>query len=112
MVNRATSTVWWTFAGLRANTALRAALAVPGRADNLCLTLEPGTSVEQLNTKIASIDTGTVGLSPVMQQLAQDLKFADCLPAGVAVEITRRRFADPDSVRTCLDERRFGWNDA
>ena len=111
VVNRATSTVWWTFAGLRANTALRAALAVPGRADNLCLTLEPGTSVEQLNAKIASIDTGRVGLSPVMQQLAQDLKFADCLPAGVAVEITRRRFADPDSVRTCLDERRFGWHD-
>ena len=46
----------------------------------------------------------------VAEQLADELKFSDCLPAGLALRIADARLADPASLHTCLSEPLHGWN--
>ncbi len=105
---------WWTFAGLRANAALHAALGpllVAGpQPDNLRIELDLGVDLQQLSRRLADLDADQLAPSPLAEQLADELKFSDCLPAGLALRIADGRLADPPSVHACLAEPRRGWN--
>lgn len=114
VVRDAGKTHWWTFAGLRANAALHAALGpllVAGpQPDNLRIELDLGVDLQQLSRRLADLDAEQLAPSPLAEQLADELKFSDCLPAGLALRIADARLADPPSVHACLAEPRRGWN--
>jgi ATP-dependent Lhr-like helicase len=104
---------WWTFAGLRANAALHGSLAglrANDRVDNFWIELDPSVTIADLDARLAVVDPDAPAHSTVAEQLAHDLKFADCLPEAMAVDIATARLADTASVRACLSERRRGWN--
>ncbi|CAB4736226.1 unannotated protein [freshwater metagenome] len=104
---------WWTFAGLRANASLHGALgdlrASSTGFDNLRMEVEYGASIEQLNQRLGEVEVDHLPASPLAAKGAEQLKFADCLPADLAFAIADARFGDSESLRTCLEERRSGW---
>jgi len=113
VVRDAGKAYWWTFAGLRANAALHAALgslAAGPQPDNLRIELDLATDLPRLRRHLADLDPDALAPSPLAEQLADDLKFSDCLPAGLALRIADARLGDPASLRTCLAEQLHGWN--
>lgn len=74
------------------------------------LQLGLGVDLQQLSRRLADLDADQLAPSPLAEQLADELKFSDCLPAGLALRIADARLADPPSVHACLAEPRRGWN--
>lgn len=60
---------------------------------------------------LGMVDAASLSRSPIAEQMAIDLKFADCIPAEIALDIADARLGDEPSLRACLDEPRRGWND-
>ena len=71
--------------------------------------VEYGASIEQLNQRLGEVEVDHLPASPLAAKGAEQLKFADCLPADLAFAIADARFGDSESLRTCLEERRSGW---
>lgn len=100
---------WWTFAGQRANTWL-AELLTPfrrsaGSIDGLSLALDPGTTLEQLNSVLSDADIGSISLAAwVSDEAAQQLKFAECLPLGIVRDVVTARLRDDRRVIAALRE--------
>jgi ATP-dependent Lhr-like helicase len=109
VVEREDDARWWTFAGLRANAQLADALGplVAGARsrDNLSIQLMPGASAQQIDDRLASLLADPVAsLAWPLDELASNLKFADCLPPDIAATVVARRAADPASVSEALRE--------
>jgi ATP-dependent helicase Lhr and Lhr-like helicase len=108
---------WWTFAGWRANLCLARAAADLRREvatiDDLTVALDPGTTLEQLRQANSDATPESVNLSPWVSAEAIDgLKFSDCLPRSLAVEVVTRRLGDPESTARALGEHTVEWSDA
>ncbi|MFW6062469.1 MAG: helicase-related protein, partial [Planctomycetota bacterium] len=98
-------TVWWTFAGSRANATLAGALGEAGcqhvTHDSLAVTIDaadpPGEAMELIRT-LRRQDPGS--MHPTIDEKAVDgLKFAQCLPPDLAVDVLRDRLRDPEALR-------------
>lgn len=99
---------WWTFAGLRANAALAAALgplATPReRPDNLSIPVRRDASSADIRFRFESLHSDTTPVAPLAQDALDGLKFSACVPSELAHRMLRRRLADPEGVRTVLAE--------
>jgi ATP-dependent Lhr-like helicase len=99
--------LWWTFAGGLANRQLQGVLGtmspLGSTPENLTVELQPGVGPRQLGTVLADL-ASDLPPAPVFPEALTGLKFSDCLPEALAVETLRRRFSDPDAVRTVAAE--------
>ena len=101
------ATRWWTFAGGKANAALAVGLDAAGirttSVDDLSIGVGRQLAVGDL---AAAIETMKASLpqARVDHRELEGLKFADCLPTDLAMEILARRRADPDAVYATLAE--------
>jgi ATP-dependent Lhr-like helicase len=90
--------IWWTWAGLRANETLRAALGGPeGKSDNRNLVLRGASSIRGLRDE--DLD-GVVPYVPV--EMVETLKFSAALPPEMAVRTLAERFADRSGARATV----------
>ena len=104
-------TVWWTFAGWKANLWL-AAIAVEAdcrttvtAVDDLTISLDPDADTTALRTALTQADISDLVLAPWIAAEAIDgLKFSECLPPSRALEVVARRLQDAPSVDTTRRE--------
>lgn len=117
VVSDSERSVWWTFAGARANSAIAAALADQGCRwvdhDNLSITIDQGLSAEQLHSYIERVRLREPKdlRVPVSDEAIRELKFSVCLPRDVAQRALELRLADEPAIRSTLAEpaRYVGW---
>lgn len=91
---------WWTFAGGRANAMLSQALSAAGMVtrghDDLSF------QTDTVNAPIVRDALSTIDVvrseATVETDLLRDLKFAQCLPANLALEVLSRRLSDRAGV--------------
>jgi ATP-dependent Lhr-like helicase len=93
------STTWFTWAGLKANETLRAALGSPdGRSSNRGISMQ-GASMRSLSAD------AVVGAVPVVpQEMVDALKFSAALPPATARETVAERFADRAGAARVLEQ--------
>jgi ATP-dependent Lhr-like helicase len=98
-------TIWWTFAGWKANLWLAAVAAQAGcrttvnRIDDLTISLDSNADVTNLRAALAEADFEQLAIAPWITSEAIDgLKFSECIPRQRAVELVARRLADPAAV--------------
>lgn len=105
-------TIWWTFAGWKANLWLAAVAAQAGcrttvnRIDDLTISLDSSADVAKLRAALAEADLEQLVLAPWITDEAIDgLKFSECIPRHRAVELVARRLADPAVISiVCREE--------
>jgi ATP-dependent Lhr-like helicase len=105
-------TLWWTFAGWKANLSLAAVAATAGlrnsvnHLDDLAISLDAEAEIEALRSALQGYDPTELALAPWITDDAIDgLKFAECLPHERATALVASRLADPDSVKIVQTER-------
>lgn len=103
-------TEWWTFGGSRANATLARQLAreTGGKVshDSLTLTFDSAVELPDVERSIAAVRQGDVSaMRAAVDEAALDgLKFSECLPIELAIEMLERRLQDPDATRRILEE--------
>ncbi len=100
---------WWTFAGLRANTALGELIGPlrqpASREDNLSIRVVDDADVEALGNALRrAAAEGPREVFPVADDAVESLKFSACLPRALARRTLRERGADRGAVEACLRE--------
>ena len=105
---------WWTFAGRRSNLWLARVAADLRRdvaaIDDLTIALDPAITSKELRAAIARGDQEGIDLAPwVTSEAVDGLKFSECLPRRLAVEVVTRRLADAPSTAHALGEPVVGW---
>lgn len=99
---------WWTFAGLHANAALMAGMGPllgGSRIDNLAIKLSPERgSADEVRRFVESVDADGLPRPLIAEDLASRLKFADCLPESIAVDVASQRVRDAAGARRVLAE--------
>lgn len=93
-------TVWWTFAGLLANSQLAGAFISCGsRPDNLSITISQVIMSaglrQQLDVKSAGLETTSLGEDDLV-------KFQDCVPAPLLAKMHKSRSTDKQAVDATL----------
>jgi ATP-dependent Lhr-like helicase len=107
----ATDVEWWTFAGSKANAALRTALQrnldVPLDADACSLLFAHPMPIEDVRQAIATLASmPDTDLAPDVDPTAIDgLKFSQCIPTSMAADLLGRRMTDLPAVAATLAER-------
>jgi ATP-dependent helicase Lhr and Lhr-like helicase len=99
--------LWWTFAGLFANSAIAEAVRVQniqvGKVDNFVIALDADTPREQLDIalkEVCALD-GTSLRTPVSNRAVSEMKFSECLPPALAVKVLSERMTDaPATAKT------------
>lgn len=106
--------LWWTFAGWKANLWLAAVASAAGlrnstnQLDDLAISIDPGADTDTLRAALGDTDPADLVLAPWITAEAIDgLKFAECLPRRRATELVVRRLADTASVAGAQRERLF-----
>ena len=93
---------WWTFAGLHANASIMAGMGdlLGGtRPDNLFIKLADDiATVDSIRAHCDALDPESLPVSWIATDLAANLKFTDCLPEDVALDVAAARVADPVGV--------------
>ena len=98
--------VWWTFAGYRANATLCGGLAAVGvpdaTHDSLAITFADSPHrFEELTASLRAISEES--LKPDVDAKAlEGLKFSQCLPPAMAIEVVRSRLTDKLKARVVL----------
>jgi len=108
---------WWTFAGWKANLWLAQIVAQLRRevaaVDDLTVALDPWARVSELEAAISGASLDDIDLAPwVVGEAADGLKFSDCLPLDLAIEIVTRRLSDRRSTEQVLGEDLVEWRAA
>jgi ATP-dependent Lhr-like helicase len=104
------SCTWWTFAGTKANVALKAALdgllAGSLDADACSIRLPDGLALDEAERAIATVRaTQPADILPDVDPAAvEGLKFSRCLPPGMAAAVVRQRLADLPAVTAAMQE--------
>lgn len=104
-------TEWWTFGGNRANATLALQLAQQTGSkvnhDSFTLTFGSAVKLQDVERAIGEIRHRNVtDMRPTVDEAAIDgLKFSECLPVELAVEMLERRLQDPDATRRILEQR-------
>jgi ATP-dependent Lhr-like helicase len=102
---------WWTFGGMRANATLAAAMAEASSSrvehDDFGMTFESRISLDNVQQAIQTIRWHDIALlRPLVNEDAiGGLKFSQCLPKHLAIEMLEKRLADPDSTRRILEQK-------
>jgi ATP-dependent Lhr-like helicase len=111
VVHTESGLAWWTFGGLHANAGLMAAmgpLVGSPKADNLAIKLDPdqadATKLRQFVATTADRAVDDLPTPWIAAHLAHKLKFADCVPAPIALDIAASRVTDPAGIQRVLSE--------
>ena len=102
--------MWWTFGGNRANATLARQLAQETKSkvshDSFTLTFEPAVKLQDVERAIGEIRQRDItDMRPAVDEDAIDgLKFSECLPAQLAIEMLERRLQEPDATRRILEQ--------
>ena len=101
---------WWTFAGVRANGALGIATGVATRQpDNLSIPLDQNADERVLRAKLGGRSAEEISHQvPVPPSATASLKFARCLPDGLAHKTLVRRWSDPAAIEAVIDDPMLG----
>ena len=99
--------LWWTFAGLFANSAIAEAIRGQdiqvGKVDNFVIALDADTPRDQLDIalkEVCELDGASLR-TPVSDRAVSELKFSECLPPSLAVKVLSERMTDtPATVKT------------
>ena len=104
-------TIWWTFAGWKANLWLAAVAAQAGcrttvnQVDDLTISLDTTADVTKLRAALAEADLEQLALAPwITSETIDGLKFSECIPRQRAVELVARRLADPAAISIVRSE--------
>lgn len=103
-------TEWWTFGGNRANATLARQLAQQTgnkvSHDSFTLTFDPAVKLQDVERAIADIRQHDVAdMRPAVDEAAIDgLKFSECLPNDLAIEMLERRLQEPEATRSILEQ--------
>lgn len=103
----ATKARWWTWVGQRANSSLGDALGslAESRGDDLSIGLDPSrASSEAVRGQLVGLDPDSLPAPSVAEEFAENMKFSDCLPPALALEVARQRLADPVGVQRAINE--------
>ncbi len=99
---------WWTFGGLHANAGLMAAmgpLLAGSKVDNLSIKLAPElATAEKIRQFVESVDPEKLPRPWIAEDLARKLKFTDCLPGQIAVDVASARVRDLPGIRRVVAE--------
>ncbi|MBK8233498.1 MAG: DEAD/DEAH box helicase [Candidatus Eisenbacteria bacterium] len=101
--------VWWTFAGYRANAGLgdhlSGLLGAGVKYDNLSITFDSRLSLSRLRAALAQLAPDP-SLAPQadLDEAVTGLKFSECLPIQMAEEELRHRLLDRPAVASVLAE--------
>jgi len=107
VVSEPTRSRWWTWAGQRTNATLSDALGdlAVTRGDDLSIGLEPvPDAMQAIRARLASLRPDALPTPSVAVEFAENMKFSDCLPPALALEVARQRLVDPAGVQRVLDE--------
>lgn len=99
---------WWTFAGARANAGLKARLDEmldqPAEANDLCLTWPEHVTAEELSAavqRLSQLEPSDFQPQVAAEALAS-LKFTECLPQHLAMQMLQQRLVDAPAIRAVL----------
>jgi ATP-dependent Lhr-like helicase len=99
---------WWTFAGGKANAGLAHGLSGTLRArvswDNFAVRIQGEPRADEVAAAIDSLRAAVRDevVAAVDERALEGLKFAECLPPGLADAVVRARLADPWAVANIL----------
>jgi ATP-dependent Lhr-like helicase len=99
---------WWTFAGGRANATLANELGAitKGRVqhDNFTLSFTSAVSLKEIKSAIAELRSRDVGgMRPAVDEASIDgLKFSECIPKELAIELLQERLKNPQATASIL----------
>jgi ATP-dependent Lhr-like helicase len=103
---RETATTWWTFAGLLANAQIAGWLQqrfdVEARPSNLTLELQAPVDAERLRAELRHLGDAFAFEFTPNEELADRLKFRECLPGEFLARVLRARYAAAEQVRETL----------
>lgn len=105
---------WWTFAGWKANLALAQVAGDLRRDTNelngVSISLDPDADVDRLLEARTRVSLAAIDLRPELSSDAvRELKFSECLPPPLVLEVVRRRLVDLDATVHTLRERVTVW---
>lgn len=101
-------TDWWTFAGVGGNATLAYELSQMLKSrvtyNSFTMTFAPYTSVHHIEHALHEIQTREVKeMHPAIEERAiLSLKFSECLPDELAIQVLQSRLHDPDAVTRIL----------
>ncbi len=101
-------TGWWTFAGNAANACLAPALSQASQSkvefDSFTLWFEPHVSTRTIDQAIKSLQSQDVAnfRASVDEAALDGLKFSECLPPELALDVLRARLQDIDATRNTV----------
>jgi ATP-dependent Lhr-like helicase len=101
---------WWTFAGGRANATLANEVGTKKRRrvhhDNFTVTFASDVPFKEIECAIAEIGRrdATGMCAPVDEQAIGGLKFSECLPKPVALEMLQERMTDSQALGRVLQQ--------
>ncbi|HUP68598.1 MAG TPA: DEAD/DEAH box helicase [Acidimicrobiales bacterium] len=99
---------WWTFGGQHANAALMAAMGSllgGSKVDNLAIKLDADVATaDKVRDFVSSTEADTLPAPWIAEELSKKLKFADCLPPAIALNIAAARVSDPSGIQRVLAE--------
>ena len=98
---------WWTWAGQRANASLSDALGAlaTSRGDDLSIGLDPVlASGDEVRDRLCTLRPDALPTVGIAAAYAEHMKFSDCLPLALALEVAQQRLVDPAGVRVALEE--------
>ncbi|MEZ5941181.1 MAG: DEAD/DEAH box helicase [Planctomycetaceae bacterium] len=101
---------WWTFGGSRVNATLARELSRETQNkvdhDSFTLTFHSSLKLQDVERAINSIRQGDASIMcPSVEEAAiEGLKFSECLPIELAIEMLERRLQDTDATRHVLQE--------
>jgi len=102
---------WWTFGGLHANAGIMATMGPMlggSKVDNLAIKLDSdradAAKVRDLAGLIADSDLESLPQPWIAEELAKKLKFADCLPETIALDIAAARVSDAEGITRVVNE--------
>jgi ATP-dependent Lhr-like helicase len=110
LVNANGESTWWTFAGIGANASLAAALSEATQCrvshESFSLTFEQHLRTSEIEQAIKRLQQRNVDdLMPSVDERAlQSLKFSDCLPTELALQILQKRLHDRTGVQHAIRE--------
>ena len=105
--------VWWTFGSVFANAALAWALKDEGlkmaRPNNLAVVFAPGAGLAEVHSAVdrlrARVSKGDALFTPIADRAIEQLKFSDCLPREIAVQVLEARMTDTAAIQSVAAER-------
>lgn len=98
---------WWTWAGQRANASLSDTLGLLAvtQGDDLSIGLDPErASSTAVREALSGLRPDVLPTPSVAEMFADNMKFSDCLPQPLALEVARQRLIDPNGVERVLGE--------